>query len=86
MQKVEIKVKEPTTYIEINELVSRLLHLKQSISNEILLTVLNTPTTEIIRCKNCAYHHNSERNLWCDIFDKIMPEDGFCSLGEECKE
>ena len=37
---------------------------------------------ETIRCKNCANHRYSDRNLWCDIFDKILPEDGYCCFGE----
>lgn len=37
--------------------------------------------TEVTRCKDCVHHRCSERNLWCDIFDKIMSEDDYCSLG-----
>lgn len=36
----------------------------------------------VTKCKDCRFHHCSERNLWCDIFDKIMPEDGYCCFGE----
>ena len=37
----------------------------------------------VIRCKDCIYKRMSNQNLWCDIFDKIMPEDGYCCFGEE---
>lgn len=37
----------------------------------------------LIRCKDCNLKHYSESgNLWCDIFDKIMPENGFCCFAE----
>lgn len=39
--------------------------------------------SEIIRCKACVHHRCSERNLWCVIFNKIMPEDGYCCFGED---
>lgn len=39
---------------------------------------------DIVRCKDCDLKHYSDSdNLWCDIFDKIMPEYGYCSLGEK---
>lgn len=38
--------------------------------------------TEVTRCKDCVRHRCSEGNLWCDIFDKIMSEDGYCCFGE----
>lgn len=38
---------------------------------------------EVVKCEECVHRRRSERNLWCDIFDKIMPEDGFCCFGDE---
>lgn len=44
----------------------------------------NKDIVEVIRCKDCDMHRYSEsHNLWCKVFDMIMPEDGFCSLGEK---
>ena len=37
---------------------------------------------EVVRCDQCRFHSYSISNLWCDIFDKIMPEDGYCCFGE----
>lgn len=39
---------------------------------------------DVAMCKNCifSYYRESGKNLWCNIFDKIMPEDGFCCFGE----
>lgn len=40
----------------------------------------------LVRCKDCALKHYSESgNLWCDIFDKIMPENGFCCFADDGK-
>lgn len=40
----------------------------------------------LVRCKDCDLKHDSENgNLWCDIFDKIMPEDGFCCFADDGK-
>ena len=38
----------------------------------------------VIKCKNCAYsgYRASGKNLWCDIFDEIMPEEGYCCFGD----
>lgn len=33
-------------------------------------------------CEHCRFKQMSSRNLWCDIFDKIMPEDGYCCFFE----
>ena len=33
-------------------------------------------------CEYCRYKRTSYRNMWCEIFDKIMPEDGYCCLFE----
>ena len=40
---------------------------------------------DVVRCVNCAFsgYRASGKNLWCDIFDKIMPKDGYCCYGEE---
>lgn len=38
---------------------------------------------KLTKCCDCRYKHRTERNLWCDIFDKIMPENGYCCFGEE---
>lgn len=38
---------------------------------------------KLTRCCDCRYKHRTKRNLWCDIFDKIMPENGYCCFGEE---
>lgn len=35
-----------------------------------------------VRCQYCMHRELSERNLWCKIFGKIMPEDGYCCFGE----
>lgn len=37
---------------------------------------------KVTRCKDCKHHRCSERNLWCNVFDIIMPEDGYCCCGE----
>lgn len=39
----------------------------------------------VVRCINCTFsgYRASGKNLWCDIFDKIMQEDGYCCYGEE---
>ena len=37
----------------------------------------------LVRCKDCILKHYSEsNNLWCDIFNTIMPEDGYCCFGD----
>lgn len=37
----------------------------------------------LIKCKDCKLKHYSEsNNLWCDIFERIMSEDGYCCFGE----
>ncbi len=38
----------------------------------------------LVKCKNCAYsgYRASGKVLWCDIFDKIMPEEGYCCFGD----
>ena len=37
----------------------------------------------LVRCKDCIFKHYSEsNNLWCNIFEKIMPEDGYCCFGD----
>ena len=38
----------------------------------------------VVRCENCAFsgYRASGKNLWCDIFDKIMPENGYCCFGD----
>lgn len=38
----------------------------------------------VVRCKNCAfsYYGESGKNLWCDIFDKIMTEESYCCYGD----
>lgn len=46
-----------------------------------LVGVLND-VEPVVRCKDCRYRCYSISNLWCDIFDKIMPENGYCSFGE----
>ena len=33
-------------------------------------------------CEHCRFKRMSGKNLWCDIFDKIMPEDGYCCFFE----
>ena len=33
-------------------------------------------------CEYCRFKRMSGKNLWCDIFDKIMPEDGYCCFFE----
>lgn len=39
---------------------------------------------DVVRCENCAFsgYRASGKNLWCDIFDKIMPEEGYCCFGD----
>lgn len=38
------------------------------------------------RCRDCVLkHYSSSDNLWCDIFDKIMPENGFCCFADNGK-
>lgn len=33
-------------------------------------------------CEHCRFKRMSSSNLWCDIFDNIMPEDGYCCFFE----
>jgi hypothetical protein len=38
------------------------------------------------RCRDCVLkHYSSSDNLLCDIFDKIMPENGFCCFADNGK-
>lgn len=39
----------------------------------------------LVRCKNCAYsgYRTSGKKLWCDLFDRIMPEEGYCCFGDK---
>ena len=38
------------------------------------------------RCRDCVLkHYSSSDNLWCDIFDKIMPENGYCCFADDGK-
>lgn len=37
---------------------------------------------EVVECRDCAFRRRSEHNLWCEIFDKIVPNNGFCNFGE----
>ena len=40
-------------------------------------------SNSIVKCKDCKLKHYSEsNNLWCDIFERIMSEDGYCCFGE----
>ena len=40
-------------------------------------------SNSIVKCKDCKLNHYSEsNNLWGDIFERIMPEDGYCCFGE----
>lgn len=40
----------------------------------------------LTRCEGCILkHYSSSNNLWCDIFDKIMPENGFCCFADDGK-
>lgn len=38
---------------------------------------------DIVRCKDCRFKEYSSKNLWCNIFDQILPEEGFCCYGEK---
>lgn len=41
----------------------------------------------LLRCKDCDLKYYSEsNNLWCSIFNTIMPEDGYCCFGETYKK
>lgn len=38
------------------------------------------------RCRDCVLkHYSSSDNLWCDIFDKTMPENGYCCFADDGK-
>lgn len=53
---------------------------------ENLPVINNKRVKSIIRCEECVLkHYSSSSNLWCDVFDRIMPEDGFCCFGDNKK-
>ena len=41
---------------------------------------------EVVRCKDCRHCRRTEWNIWCSIFDKVVPEEGFCNFGERRAE
>ena len=46
----------------------------------------DTPTAdvvEVVRCKDCKYHHD---NLMCDEYSTIMKDSDFCSYGQRKDE
>ena len=52
---------------------------------------VNRDAVEVVRCKDCKHHDNSEGIFWCHLNSKFypggmdwhsFPEDGFCSYGE----
>ena len=55
---------------------------------DIEYTINGIPSADVInvvRCKDCGlkYYSDSGKNLWCDVFDCIMPKDGYCSFGDK---
>ena len=79
---------KPESYFEINELISRLLELKDFNLANALATILNTPTIKIVRCANCK--HCQEWNngnpptcrIWTDQWDMSTELNGYCHYGE----
>ena len=49
---------------------------------EIIAEAHTVDAVEVVRCKDCQFYLNRGRNCWCDIFDTIMPENGYCCFGE----
>lgn len=80
--------------IDANELIKDLKSWAESIrsirnddkvffTEENILDLINRQKERLVRCKDCNLKHYSESgNLWCDIFDKIMPENGFCCFAD----
>lgn len=42
-----------------------------------------TGTAEQIKCKQCVHGHQSFGRLRCSRLDITMPQNGYCSFGEE---
>ena len=82
---------KPETYFEINELVSRLLELKdKAVFNfgNVMTTILNTSTIKIVRCKNCKHYQEWDDGnpptcrMWTDQWDMSTEPNGYCHYGE----
>lgn len=86
--KINITNKESLYYGEIARFKSCTIHFDMDKQHRDRFLIKNNDGdiigrfTEVTRCKECRYHYNSERNLWCGISDKVMSEDDYCSLGE----
>ena len=84
---------KPEAYFEINEIVSRLLEIQKNKEfnfGNAMLAVLNTPTINIVRCKNCKYCNEWDNydppqyicSMWTDQWDMSTEPNGFCHYGE----
>ena len=81
------------TYFEINELVSRLLDIKEKGCfnfGNVVATILNTPTIKLVRCKDCKHfmewdNYNPPQytcKMWTDQWDMATEPNGYCHYGE----
>lgn len=52
--------------------------------------VMDAPTAdvaEVVRCKDCRCSSDpGEGEIFCERFESVMPEKGFCSCGERLGE
>lgn len=78
-------------YFEINEIVSRVVEAKKQGSfrfYDVLATILNTPTLNIVRCANCKHYqewgdnHPPTCRMWTDQWDMPTDPNGYCHHGE----
>ena len=86
--KINLPNKEILYYGEIAKFKSCSIHFSMDKEHKDEFLIKDNDNVTIGRfkeatyCKECVHHRCSERNLWCDIFDKIMPEEGYCCFGE----
>ena len=72
---------------QYTEMVERLLLIRGSIvPSHVTTLIINAPTidaVEVVRCKDCKYHH---KHSWYNTCDKIagsgFPDDWYCADGE----
>ena len=76
-------------YIDRNELLKNINKKVAEAHNErcsqLLEAILNAPTAnvvEVVRCKDCKYHHREKGN-WCELHDFEFDTNGYCSDGEK---
>lgn len=89
---------KPENYYEINELVSRILDLKEKSDKgkktfnfaNIISTILNTLTIKITRCKDCKHCIKWDNydfpqytcTMWTDQLDMSTEPNGYCHYGK----